>query len=67
MEHSALSVVLLRQRLVSLLKAMPAVQAGDQSVASNDSGQIRSDVTALYDVAHTMAARTMLDKFLLAR
>ena len=30
MEHSALSVVLLRQRLVSLLKAMPAVQAGDQ-------------------------------------
>ena len=29
MEHSALSVVLLRQRLVSLLKAMPAVQAGD--------------------------------------
>ena len=30
MEHSALSVVLLRQRLVSLLKAMPAVQAGDE-------------------------------------
>ena len=30
MEHSALSVALLRQRLVSLLKAMPAAQAGDQ-------------------------------------
>lgn len=31
MEHSALSVALLRQRLVSLLKAMPAAQAGDQT------------------------------------
>jgi CHAD domain-containing protein len=31
MEHSALSVALLRQRLVSLLKAMPAAQAGDES------------------------------------
>ena len=30
MEHSALSVALLRQRLVSLLQAMPAAQAGDQ-------------------------------------
>jgi len=30
MEHSALSVALLRQRLVSLLNAMPAAQAGDQ-------------------------------------
>jgi CHAD domain-containing protein len=30
MEHSALSVALLRQRLVSLLRAMPAAQAGDQ-------------------------------------
>src|SRR5688572_1294259 len=30
MEHSVLSVALLRQRLVSLLKAMPAAQAGDQ-------------------------------------
>ena len=30
MEHSALSVALLRQRLVSLLKAMPAAQAGDE-------------------------------------
>jgi len=30
MEHSALSVALLRQRLVSLLKAMPAVQEGDE-------------------------------------
>ena|SRR5687767_6052984 len=30
MEHSALSVALLRQRLVSLLKAMPAAQAGDR-------------------------------------
>jgi CHAD domain-containing protein len=30
MEHSALSVVLLRQRLVSMLKAMPAVQTGDE-------------------------------------
>ena len=30
MEHSALSVALLRQRLVSLMKAMPAAQAGDQ-------------------------------------
>jgi CHAD domain-containing protein len=29
MEHSALSVALLRQRLVSLLKAMPAAQEGD--------------------------------------
>jgi CHAD domain-containing protein len=29
MEHSALSAALLRQRLVSLLKAMPAAQAGD--------------------------------------
>jgi len=29
MEHSALSVALLRQRLVSLLRAMPAAQAGD--------------------------------------
>lgn len=29
MEHSALSVALLRQRLVSLLKVMPAAQAGD--------------------------------------
>jgi CHAD domain-containing protein len=29
MEHSALSVALLRQRLVSLLTAMPAAQAGD--------------------------------------
>jgi CHAD domain-containing protein len=29
MEHSALSVALLRQRLVSLLQAMPAAQAGD--------------------------------------
>jgi CHAD domain-containing protein len=31
MEHSALSVALLRQRLVSLLQAMPAAQAGDES------------------------------------
>ena len=31
MEHSALSVALLRQRLVSLLKAMPAAQAGDHT------------------------------------
>jgi CHAD domain-containing protein len=31
MERSTLSVALLRQRLVSLLKAMPAAQAGDQS------------------------------------
>lgn len=31
MEHSALSVALLRQRLVSLLQAMPAAQAGDQT------------------------------------
>lgn len=31
MEHSALSVALLRQRLVSLLTAMPAAQAGDES------------------------------------
>ena len=31
MEHSALSVALLRQRLVSLLRAMPLAQAGDQS------------------------------------
>jgi CHAD domain-containing protein len=30
MEHSALSVALLRQRLVSLLQAMPAAQAGDE-------------------------------------
>ena len=30
MEHSALSVALLRQRLVSLLRAMPAAQAGDE-------------------------------------
>ncbi len=31
MEHSALSVALLRQRLVSLLNAMPAAQAGDET------------------------------------
>ena len=31
MEHSALSVALLRQRLVSLLRAMPAAQAGDHA------------------------------------
>ena len=31
MEHSALSVALLRQRLVSLLQAMPAAQAGDEA------------------------------------
>jgi CHAD domain-containing protein len=31
MEHSALSVALLRQRLVSMLKAMPAAQAGDEN------------------------------------
>ena len=31
MEHSALSVALLRQRLVSLLRAMPAAQAGDET------------------------------------
>ena len=31
MEHSALSVALLRQRLVSLLKFMPAAQAGDET------------------------------------
>ncbi|MDO8678652.1 MAG: CHAD domain-containing protein [Acidobacteriota bacterium] len=31
MERSALSVALLRQRLVSLLKAMPAAQAGDHT------------------------------------
>jgi len=30
MEHSALSVALLRQRLVSMLTAMPAAQAGDE-------------------------------------
>lgn len=30
MEHSALSVALLRQRLVTLLHAMPAAQAGDE-------------------------------------
>lgn len=30
MEHSALSVALLRQRLVQLLQAMPAAQAGDE-------------------------------------
>lgn len=31
MEHSALSVAILRQRLVSLLTAMPAAQSGDQT------------------------------------
>jgi CHAD domain-containing protein len=31
MEHSALSVALLRQRLVSLLRAMPAAQDGDET------------------------------------
>lgn len=31
MEHSALSVALLRQRLVSMLTAMPAAQAGDET------------------------------------
>ncbi|HEX8030913.1 MAG TPA: CHAD domain-containing protein [Vicinamibacterales bacterium] len=31
MEHSALSVAILRQRLVSLLQAMPAAQAGDET------------------------------------
>ena len=31
MEHSALSVALLRQRLVSMLRAMPAAQAGDET------------------------------------
>jgi CHAD domain-containing protein len=31
MEHSALSVALLRQRLVSLLTAMPAAQEGDET------------------------------------
>jgi CHAD domain-containing protein len=31
MEHSALSVALLRQRLVSLMQAMPAAQAGDET------------------------------------
>lgn len=31
MEHSALSVALLRQHLVSLLQAMPAAQAGDET------------------------------------
>jgi CHAD domain-containing protein len=31
MEHPALSVALLRRRLVSLLHAMPAVQAGDET------------------------------------
>ena len=31
MEHSALSVALLRQHLVSLLRAMPAAQAGDET------------------------------------
>ncbi len=31
MEHSALSVALLRQRLVSLLTVMPAAQAGDEA------------------------------------
>jgi CHAD domain-containing protein len=31
MEHSALSVALLRQRLISLLNAMPAAQAGDEA------------------------------------
>jgi CHAD domain-containing protein len=31
MERSALSVAILRQRLVSLLKAMPAAQAGDET------------------------------------
>jgi CHAD domain-containing protein len=31
MEHSALSVALLRQRLVSLLRAMPAAQTGDET------------------------------------
>jgi CHAD domain-containing protein len=31
MEHSALSVAILRQRLVSLLTAMPAAQEGDES------------------------------------
>jgi CHAD domain-containing protein len=31
MEHSALSVALFRQRLVSLLRAMPAAQAGDET------------------------------------
>ncbi len=30
MEHSALSIALLRQRLVSLLQAMPAAQTGDE-------------------------------------
>lgn len=31
MEHSALSVALLRQRLVSMLTAMPAAQSGDET------------------------------------
>ncbi len=30
MEHSAISVALLRQRLISMLRAMPAAQAGDE-------------------------------------
>src|SRR5687767_11383674 len=59
MEHSALSVALLRQRLVSLLTAMPAAQAGDESsvhqarVASRRLRQalpllsVRADATAL--------------------
>ena len=31
MERSALSVAILRQRLISLLTAMPAAQSGDES------------------------------------
>lgn len=61
MEHSALSVALLRQRLVSLLTAMPAAQEGDETSvhqARVASRRLREALPVLGARAH----RTALDR-----
>ena len=57
MEHSALSVALLRQRLVSLLQAMPAAQAGDETSVH----QARVASRRLREVLPVLGARADAD------
>jgi CHAD domain-containing protein len=57
MPHTALSVALLRQRLVSMLKAMPAAQAGDE----NSVHQARVASRRLREALPVLGARADLD------
>lgn len=57
MEHSALSVALLRQRLVTMLKAMPAAQAGDEISVH----QVRVASRRLREALPVLGARADVD------